>query len=159
MCALSSNASVSLRQAVRSKIAQRRISLDNHMTCLRAGGCVTRCLWRSIMGAYSWNSRLFSTPRRSICFGPLQREIARQLPDQRNDPANIRGNGAGFLGSVDKFEPVSGGGDVYHAHEGFGELVVSRGDGPVDFETPKHALDLIALLVEGTVMFDLHPAV
>ena len=63
------------------------------------------------------------------------------------------------LGGVDKFEPVSGGSDVYHAHEGFGELVVSRGDGPVDFQTPEHTFDLIALFVERTVMFDLHPAV
>ena len=37
------------------------------------------------------------------------------------------------LGGVDKFEPVSGGGDVDHAEEAFGELVISGCDGAVDF--------------------------
>jgi hypothetical protein len=32
------------------------------------------------------------------------------------------------LGSVDKFEPVSDGGDVGHAEEAFGELVITGGD-------------------------------
>jgi hypothetical protein len=37
-----------------------------------------------------------------------------------------------LLGGVDKFEPVSGGGYMNHAHEAFCELVVARGDGAVD---------------------------
>ncbi len=37
------------------------------------------------------------------------------------------------LGRVDKFEPVSGGGDMDHVEEAFGELVVAGGDGAVDF--------------------------
>lgn len=44
------------------------------------------------------------------------------------------------LGGVEKFEPVSG-------------------DGEVDLEMAEHALDAVALLVELPVMVDLHPAV
>jgi len=60
---------------------------------------------------------------------------------------------------VDKFEPVSGGGDMDHAEEAVGELVVAGGDGAVDFEMTEHALDAVLLLVERAVMFDLHPAI
>ena len=63
------------------------------------------------------------------------------------------------LGGVDKFEPVSGGGDMDHAEEAVGELVVAGGDGAVDFEMTEHALDAVLLLVERAVMFDLHPAI
>ena len=63
------------------------------------------------------------------------------------------------LGGVDKFEPVSGGGDMDHAEEAFGELVVSGGDGAVDFQTAKVAFDVIAFTVERPVMFDFDPAV
>ena len=60
---------------------------------------------------------------------------------------------------MDKFEPVSGGGDLDHAEEVVGELIVSRGDGAVDFQAAEEALDVIALLVERPVMFDLDAAV
>lgn len=65
----------------------------------------------------------------------------------------------GGLGGVDKFEPVSGGGDMDHAEEAVGELVVAGGDGPVDLQVTEHALDAIALLVERAVIIDLHAAV
>jgi hypothetical protein len=60
---------------------------------------------------------------------------------------------------VDKFEPVSGGSDVNHAEEAFGELVVSSCDGSVDFQASEEAFDLIPFLVERPVMFDFDPAV
>ena len=63
------------------------------------------------------------------------------------------------LGGVDKFEPVSGGGDMDHAEEAFGELVVAGSDGTVDFQTTEEAFDAIAFFVECPVMFDLDPAV
>jgi hypothetical protein len=63
------------------------------------------------------------------------------------------------LGGVDKFEPVSGGGDVNHTEEAFGELVISGCDGAVDFQTPQEAFDVIAVPVERPVMFDLDAAV
>lgn len=63
------------------------------------------------------------------------------------------------LGGVDKFEPVSGGGDMDHAEEAVGELIVAGGDGTVDLEMAEHALDAIALLVQRSVMLDLHTAV
>ena len=64
-----------------------------------------------------------------------------------------------MLGGVDKFEPVSGGGEVDHAEEAAGELVVARGDGTIDLEVAEHALDAVALLVKRPVMIDFHPAV
>jgi hypothetical protein len=63
------------------------------------------------------------------------------------------------LGGVDKFEPVSGGGDLDHAEEAFGELIASGCDGAVDFQATEEAFDVVALFVEGAVMFDLDPAV
>ena len=63
------------------------------------------------------------------------------------------------LGSVDKFEPVSGGGEMDHAEEAAGELVIAGGDGAIDLEVAEHALDAVALPVERSVMLDLHPAV
>ncbi len=51
------------------------------------------------------------------------------------------------LGGVDKFEPVSSGGEVDHPEEAVGQLIVTGGDGAVDLELPEHALDAIALLV------------
>lgn len=60
---------------------------------------------------------------------------------------------------MDKFEPVSGCGDVDHGQEVFGELVVACGNGPVDFQASKEPLDLVALLVEFAVVVDLHAAV
>jgi hypothetical protein len=55
---------------------------------------------------------------------------------------------------VDEFKQVSGGSDLDHAEEALGELVVSGGDGAIDLEMTKHALDTIALLVEGAVVDD-----
>ena len=63
------------------------------------------------------------------------------------------------LGVVDKFEPVSGGGEMDHAKEAIGQLIVSGCDGSVDLELAEHALDPVALLVERAVMLDLHTAV
>lgn len=65
----------------------------------------------------------------------------------------------GSLGGVDKFQPVSGGGEVDHAEEAAGELVVAGGNGAIDLQVAEHAFDAIALLVERPVVFDLHPAV
>jgi hypothetical protein len=65
----------------------------------------------------------------------------------------------GALGGVGKFEPVSGGNDLNHAEEAFGELIISSGDGAVDFQTAEEVLDVIAFLVERPVMFDLDVAV
>ena len=64
-----------------------------------------------------------------------------------------------LLGGVDKFEPISGGGDMNHAEEAFGELVIAGCDGSVDFQTAEEAFDVIAFLVERPVMFDFDPAV
>ena len=66
---------------------------------------------------------------------------------------------AKVLGGVDKLEPVSGGGDMDHAEEAFGELVVSSGDGAVDFQATEEAFDVVSLTVERPVMFDLDPAI
>ena len=63
------------------------------------------------------------------------------------------------LGGVDKFEPVSCGGEVDHAEEAAGELVVAGGDGRVDLEVAEHALDAVALPVKRSVVLDLHAAV
>jgi hypothetical protein len=60
---------------------------------------------------------------------------------------------------VDKFEPVSGGSDVYHAQEAFGELIISGCDGAVDFQATEEPFDAIAFPVEHPVMFDFDPTV
>lgn len=60
---------------------------------------------------------------------------------------------------MDKFEPVSGGGEMDHAEEAAGQLVVAGGDSSVDLEMAEYALDAVALLVERSVMLDLHPSV
>ena len=46
-----------------------------------------------------------------------------------------------------------------HAEEAFGELIIPSCDGAVDFQAAKEAFDMIALLVERPVMFDLDTAV
>jgi hypothetical protein len=66
---------------------------------------------------------------------------------------------ASALGGVDKFEPVSGGGEIGHSEEAVGQLIVSGGDSAVDLELSEHAFDAIALLVERPIMLDLHAAV
>ncbi len=63
------------------------------------------------------------------------------------------------LGGVDKFEPVSGAGDMYHAEEAFGELIISGGDGAVDFQAAEESFDVVSLPVERPVMLDLDAAV
>lgn len=60
---------------------------------------------------------------------------------------------------MDKFKPVSGGGEVDHSQEAAGQLVVAGGNGTVDLEVAEHALDAVALLVERSVMLDLYPSV
>ena len=42
---------------------------------------------------------------------------------------------------MDKFEPVSSGGEVDHPEEAVGQLIVTGGDGAVDLELPEHALE------------------
>ena len=63
------------------------------------------------------------------------------------------------LGGVDKFEPVSGRCDMNHAEEAFGELIISSGDGAVDFQAAEEAFDVVSFPVERPVMLDLDPAV
>ncbi len=46
-----------------------------------------------------------------------------------------------------------------HAEEAAGQLVVAGGDSSVDLEMAEYALDAVALLVERSVMLDLHPSV
>ena len=58
------------------------------------------------------------------------------------------------LGGVDKFKPVSGVCDMNHAHEVFGELIVTSGSRALIFKR-EHALDAVASLVEGAVVVDL----
>ncbi|MFZ6763341.1 Eco57I restriction-modification methylase domain-containing protein [Pseudoroseomonas sp. WGS1072] len=63
------------------------------------------------------------------------------------------------LGGVDKFEPVSGGGEMDHAEEAVGQLIVAGGDGTVDLQVAEHALDAVTLFVEDPVMLDPHTAI
>lgn len=56
------------------------------------------------------------------------------------------------LGGVDKFKPVFGGGEMDHAEEAAGQLVIAGGDGSVDLELAEHTLDAVALLVERPVV-------
>lgn len=79
--------------------------------------------------------------------------------NHKKSAERTRFDAAHELGGVDKFEPVSGAGEMNHAEEAIGQLVVAGGDGPVDLELTEHALDAVALLVERSVMFDLHPPV
>lgn len=60
---------------------------------------------------------------------------------------------------MDKFEPVSGSGEMDHPEEAVGQLIVSSGDGAVNLELSEHALDAIALLVERPIMLDLHTTI
>jgi hypothetical protein len=60
---------------------------------------------------------------------------------------------------VDKFEPVSGGGEMDHSKEAIGQLVIAGGDGTVNLEVAEHALDAVALFVERPVKLDFHAAV
>ena len=48
---------------------------------------------------------------------------------------------------------------MHHAEEAFGELIISSGDGAVDFQTAEEAFDVVSFPVERPVMFDLDAAV
>jgi len=63
------------------------------------------------------------------------------------------------LGSVDKFEPVSGGSEMDHSEETAGQLIVSGRDGAVDLKLAEHSFDAVALFVERPVIVDFHAAV
>ena len=63
------------------------------------------------------------------------------------------------LGDVDKIEPVFCGGEMDHAEEAVGYLVIAGSDGAVDLQMAEHALDVVALFVERPVVFDLHAPV
>ena len=65
----------------------------------------------------------------------------------------------GSLGGVDKFEPVSGGGEMNHSKEAVGQLIISSSDGAVDLELSEHALDAVTLFVERPIMLDFHASV
>lgn len=41
-----------------------------------------------------------------------------------------------------------------HAHEAGGKLIISHGNGAVDFQMAEHALDAVALFVERPIMFN-----
>lgn len=58
------------------------------------------------------------------------------------------------LGRVDKFDRVTRGGNVEHAKEAVGELVISCGDGAVDLEGSDHPLDAMALAIEPLAVVD-----
>lgn len=45
-----------------------------------------------------------------------------------------------------------------HAEEAGGQLAIAGSDGAVDLEMAEHALDGVALLVEGAVILDLQTA-
>lgn len=62
--------------------------------------------------------------------------IVRKPDAQRGKPPTTQpnDNSSQKLGSVDKFEPASRGSEVDHAEEAVGELIVTGGDGQVDFE-------------------------
>lgn len=60
---------------------------------------------------------------------------------------------------MDKFEPVSRGGEMDHGEEAFGELIVAGCDGAVDFQATEEAFDAVAFAIERPVMFDLDAAV
>ena len=60
---------------------------------------------------------------------------------------------------MDRFEPVSGCGEMDHAEEAVGQLVIAGGDSAVDLQVAEHPLDAVALFVEGPIVLDLHPPV
>lgn len=60
---------------------------------------------------------------------------------------------------MDKFEPVSGSGEMDHAKEAVRAIVIAGGDGAVDLEVTEHALDTVSLLVKHPIMLDLYPAI
>ena len=106
--------------------------------------------------------RLIGLPQRAAYHGNKHAVIGRtKSAGVKYAPRDIRINALypGTLGGVDKFEPVSGCSDMDHTEEVFGELVVSGGDGAVDFQATEEAFDVIAFLVERPVVLDLDPSV
>jgi hypothetical protein len=90
--------------------------------------------------------------------------VVKNLEVPQNYDDKLRGLNKGrrmhrWLGGVDKFEPMSGGGDMDHAEEAFGELIIPGCDGAVDFQAAEEAFDVVSVPVERLVMFDLDPAV
>ena len=63
------------------------------------------------------------------------------------------------LGCVDKFEPLSGGGELSHAEKAVGKVVIAGGDGTVDLEVAEEAFDVIVFTVKRLAMLDFDPAV
>ena len=59
---------------------------------------------------------------------------------------------------MDECEPVPSSGDVDHAHGGFGELVVPRGDRASGLQSAEHAFGASKLLI-CSVLINLHAAV
>ena len=54
---------------------------------------------------------------------------------------------------------MSSSGEVDHAAEAVGQLVVAGGDGAVDLEVAEHALDALALPADRPVILNLRLAV
>jgi hypothetical protein len=75
---------------------------------------------------------------------PTSPPIRAGAPRSRKRTFEPEQTGSLGLGGVDKFEPVSGGGDLDHAEKAFGELILSRGDGANDFQATEDAFDVIA---------------
>jgi len=124
-------------------------------------------VWNVTTGQYKWTSSgdgPASSPTRWTDDSHTQIEAN---PDAANTQSSAAldaimsesQNAPVDLGGVDKFEPVSGGGEMDHSKEAAGKLVVAGGDGAVDLELSKHAFDAIALLVERPIILDLHAAV
>ncbi len=57
---------------------------------------------------------------------------------------------------MEKFKPVSGSGEMDHAEEAVGQLIILGGDGTVDFELSEHLLNAITLHIERPIMLDFH---
>jgi len=63
------------------------------------------------------------------------------------------------LGGIDKLRPISGDGDMDHAKEAFGQLLISECDGAVVFQMTEETLDVVLPLVDRAVIIVLASAV
>lgn len=111
--------------------------------------------------SYPWEREIETLlPKRRTAAGAGEAEVKDALLISSGSRRTIRQGTTVIseLGGVDKFEPVSGGGEMDHA-EATGQLVVTGDDGAVDLEVAGYVPDAVALLVERPVMLDLHPAV
>ena len=107
------------------------------------------------VGYFLWDNNYDGLCQYKLVLGDEELpSIQRKLDDH---DIFVRDNRA--LGGVDKFEPVSGGGDVDHGQEALRELVIACRDGAINFEASEEALDLVALFMEFPVVFDLHTAI